>query len=121
MFGLFYCLPYNTLYHFRDWSHGVERFALSECILLVFVFCASQAAQSCTATKGETAAVATTAATNLPKAFHSAAAATSLLTAYHSTAAAAATSLVTTTYHSTAAVTAASVVHSCGAGYSSGD
>ena len=31
---LFYCLPYNTLYHLRDWSHRVERFALSECILL---------------------------------------------------------------------------------------
>ena len=29
----FYCLPYNTLYHLRDWSHGVERFAFSECIL----------------------------------------------------------------------------------------
>ena len=34
---LFYCLPYNILYHLRDWSHGVERFALSECIL--FFFC----------------------------------------------------------------------------------
>ena len=30
---LFYCLPYNTLYHLRDWLHGVKRFALSECIL----------------------------------------------------------------------------------------
>ena len=37
MFILFYCLPYNTLYHLRDWSHGVERFALSECILLLHV------------------------------------------------------------------------------------
>ena len=37
MFILFYCLPYNTLYHLRDWSHGVERFALSECILFVSV------------------------------------------------------------------------------------
>ena len=34
MFILFYCLPYNTLYHLRDWLHGVERFALSECSLL---------------------------------------------------------------------------------------
>ena len=34
---LFYCLPYNTLYHLRDWLHGVKRFALSECILFVFV------------------------------------------------------------------------------------
>ena len=33
---LFYCLPYNILYHLRDWSHGVERFALSECILFSF-------------------------------------------------------------------------------------
>ena len=35
---LFYCLPYNTLYHLRDCSHGVERFALSECILFLVVF-----------------------------------------------------------------------------------
>ena len=33
MFGFIVCLPYNTLYHLRDWSHGVERFAVSECIL----------------------------------------------------------------------------------------
>ena len=26
----------NTLYQFRDWSHGVERFALSECILFTY-------------------------------------------------------------------------------------
>ena len=25
------------LYHLRDWSHGVEHFALSECILLLFI------------------------------------------------------------------------------------
>ena len=37
MFILFYRLPYNTLYHLRDWSHGVECFALSECILLYVV------------------------------------------------------------------------------------
>ena len=34
---LFYCLPYNILYHLRDWSHGVERFALSECILFNYI------------------------------------------------------------------------------------
>ena len=34
---LFYCLPYNTLYHLRDWLHGVKRFALSECILLLLM------------------------------------------------------------------------------------
>ena len=28
---------YITLYHLRDWSHGVERFALSEGILLCTV------------------------------------------------------------------------------------
>ena len=42
---LFYCLPYNTLYHLRDWSYGIERFALSECIMLlnrIIGVCASE-------------------------------------------------------------------------------
>ena len=32
----FIVFPYNTLHHLRDWSHEVECFALSECILLFF-------------------------------------------------------------------------------------
>ena len=30
----FYLSSLQYFFHLRDWSHGVERFALSECILL---------------------------------------------------------------------------------------
>ena len=35
MFGFTLLFLLHILYHFRDWSHGVERFALSECILFI--------------------------------------------------------------------------------------
>ena len=38
MFGFILLSFYNTLYHFTDWSHGIEHFALSECILFYLVY-----------------------------------------------------------------------------------
>ena len=56
MFG-FILLSYSTLYHLRDLSHGVERFALSECILLVTVLNRQNKGQSWGFTSRSTARV----------------------------------------------------------------